>query len=81
MEINLITWNHEPSLWCRGHVAPEVFAAAVKRLEGEDVAPSSVAHYWGRWVPSRGEFDQLLITVPGPARGAFAFTVWETMMT
>ena len=79
-----IAWGHnrDPEFYARGHIAPDTFLAAYAREVGlRDDELSSlvpcVSHLWGRWVPSRGEFDRTLHLCDGPARGAFPFTMIE----
>lgn len=77
-----ITWNYEGNFYARGHLTPVDFLAAYGLDVGlrDDELPAlepHVSHLWGRWVPSRGEFDRTLHLCDGPARGAFPFTMIE----
>lgn len=85
VELHEITWGHnrESEFYARGHIAPDVFLTTYAQEVGlrDDELPSlvpCVSHLWGRWVPSRGEFDRMLHLSAGPARGAFPFTILET---
>lgn len=86
MEIRLheIAWGHqqESEFYAKGHHDPTTFVAVYSRevgLQGEEWTSliPHVVHLWGRWTPSRGEFDRMLRVCDGPARGAFAFTMIE----
>lgn len=80
-----IIWGHQQDseLYAKGHHDPAAFVVAYGRDVGlrEEELPSlvpHVVHLWGRWTPSRGEFDRKLHVCDGPGRGAFAFTMIES---
>lgn len=73
MRIKNISWNDEPIVIVCAHVAAEEYAAA----SGEPMRP--VAHVWGRWTPSVGEFDRVLHLCER-GRGAFAITMPEACL-
>ncbi len=79
MILKEIAWNDEGTYYTRGHVDLGEFAAAMASEVAADTAQveTESRHLWGRWVPSRGEYDMRLHVVGGPARGAFAFTLWD----
>ena len=75
VELHDIYWGHdgESNSYAKGHVDPATFVDAVAREWGlhEDEKAAHlgrVEHRWGRWIPSRGEYDRLLRdAVPGVA--------------